>query len=412
MSRLRWLGGLAGAFVLGAVALAASGGALAAWVVSDGDRLQALVDRLLDGSGLSVDVSESDVLEGRLYVGALSLKSQHTVVTARGVDAAVPGIWAAVGLGRVRLGDVHVDRLSVDVLARPGRKQARSALGLPLVLVVDRLTVTHGRLMLAKDGPLPEAGADDVDVVVSGLRVALGQGPRAGRGTVSAASWRTGPVVLNDVQVGDLRLAPSAVTFGDGHFSVGGGRGDAKVVLGALDQPRPSLSVDARVSGVALSTLVSAATGKASPVSGRVAGTVRVRGGGPQDRGDGETVAELTLTEGAVQLGEGLGRGARAVLKAVPWVTVRSGAVRLGPTEATLRLVSGRVDVDRLVHVGDDGRKIAARGAIDGRDLDLVVRFVPKRGAERRKGLGLHLQGRPGAMTVVRATAEQLEGLE
>lgn len=404
----RWVAGLAvaGGVLVGAATV--SGAWLARDVLSDAERREALLERLLDGSGVSVDYGDLQVVRKvgwTVLVDDLTVVTPTAQVTVDHAETDVPGFWS-MWLGRVDLGSVRLDGLSVTV---PKRPVPRKRGGMPLRVVADVVLVRDSTLRMPADGPLPEARADGVSATLTRLVFVGGKGLVGGRGTVAARRWRTGRVEVTDVVLDDVRLGRREHRL-DGRLRMAGGGAEGRLTIGNLSGERPSVHAEVRVRDGDLEELVMAATGQTSPLTGKLSGEFEVDAGGDRAPGAGVTRADVVLTDGALALGGAVPPALKAVLKVAPFVEVKRGQVLLGPTEATFVMSEGVVEVERLVHQGK-GRPLAARGAIRGRELDLVVRLVPKKRSERRAGVGVVMQGTAGALSVRKATDEELLGV-
>ena len=410
----RWLVRACGLAVvagtLGGVA-AVLGARYARDVWTDPARRSALLSRVLDGTGVAVELGDVEVVESDrwvLLVERLHVQTAAVDVRASHAETGIPAVLPMLLFGRFDLGDVRVDGLSVTVPRRP--LPAATGGGWPLRVVIDHLLVRDGTLALPASGGLPEARATGVRADLRKVRVVGGTGLVGGRGQVEVRSWRTGAIEVDQVVMSDVRLSRGRYRLGGGRLQIAGGGAEGSVVIDGVDGKRPAVHAELRLRDGDLATLVQAATGQRSPVSGRLSGTFTVDTGGDRGPGEGRTLAEVRLEDGALLLGPAVPSALRAALKIAPFLELRHGKVWLGPTEASLRFSGGRVDIDRLVHEGK-GRPLAARGSVVGRELDLVVRLVPRKKADRRKGTGLVVGGTAGALSVRRATAAELKGV-
>ena len=118
----------------------------------------------------------------------------------------------------------------------------------------------------------------------------------------------------------------------------------------------------------------------------------------------------VKVEDGALVLGSEVSGALKRALKVAPFLKVRHGQVLLGPISASFELLPGRVEIKEIVHQGP-GRDLAAKGHLDGHQLELVVRLVPKRRADERAGFGLVVTGPAGSLDVRRATSDELIGV-
>ncbi len=415
MARGRWRRWVALSVLLTAVlsaGLAMSGAWLARVVWEDAKLRQQVLDRLLDGTGVSVELGSVEVVQAdhwELLLDGVHVTTPTADVRVAHAQSGVPGFWSVVMLGRFDLGEVRIDGLSVTVPKRP-LPVSTSGRSIPLRVVMDHLTVRDGALHMPESEGLPEVRADGVEARLRSFAVVGGKGIVRGTGRMEMRRWRTGRITVDDVVVEDVRLSRNTHHLGGGRLTFAGGGAEGTVVIDNVRGKRPAVTADIRIRDGDFGKLVAVATGKTSPMSGRLSGSFHVEAGGKREPGAGLTVAELQLDDGALLLGDTTSAVLKAALKVAPFLKVRRNQVLLGPTEVSLRMSGGRVDIDRLVHRGG-GRPLAARGAVVGKNLDLVVRLLPKKKADKRKGMGLVVQGSAGAMTVRRAAAEELTGL-
>ena len=412
--RRRVRAGMAVVVVLGLAAggLSVSGAWLARTILGTPDTRDALLERVFDGRGVRVEYRSIDVVENdrwEVLLDGVTVETATAQVAIGHVACGIPGLWSML-LGRVELGVVRVDGLQVTVPERPLPRE-RSAGGLPLRVVVDALLVRDGRLHMPAIGDLPELRVEGLRAELSDVVIVAGAGVVSGHGSLALRTWESGRVRVSSARFEAVRLSRHTHVFGAGQLQVAGGGAAGTVEIGALQSIRPTVHAELQLRDGDLATLVQTITGRTSPMTGRLSGAFSVDAGGALGPGQSRTHAEVELADGALLLGDTASPVLRAALKLAPFIELQHGQVRFGPIRAALVLTPGVVEVERFVHEGKH-RPLTARGRIVGRTLDLVLRLVPKRGADRRSGLGLVISGEAGALQVRRASAAELADLD
>jgi hypothetical protein len=410
----RLLRGVIALALLGLVAGAASvGGAL--WLVSDAGRVQRLIDWSLRDTGVAVRVADGALVPGRLpWTWRLGLDGVAVVpddperprLSLDHIELRVPRLLGVL-TGRFALGDVELKGLHIEIptrRARVGTAELTAPLRLGPVILADSVRIVDASVHAPEDPPLPSLDIRGLEGELRDFGLRVGAGPLRGRGTLRAASYRGGPVRVDDIVVEDVRLHGEGLDLHDARFALAGGQGAGKVDI-VLGEARPRIHVVARVEEIDLQQLVRQATGATPPVAGRLDGSITVRAGGGLPPGGAVTRAEVTLEGGRVAVADRLGPGARAVLKLLPWLTLKNGHLELGSTEGLLELRRGSVKIERLVH--RHKRDLELWGVLGRGELSLTVHLHKRRGD--KVGAGLVIEGRPGELELRRAKKAELQ---
>ena len=405
-----WKTALVGLLLASAVVLA-TGAWLGRRVMVDPQWRSWAVDHVLDGTGVTLRMGALEVEPDSwtVHVDDVFVESARGRLTAAEARTEVPGLWSVLLLGRVELGRGEVSGLEVTGVR--GLPRAASS-GPQVTLVMDRLRIRDAKVRLpsVEAAQLPPAEFSGIDVDLSGVRLKLGLGLVRGQGELSIERWQTGGVRASQVLFDDVSVAGDTIHLDDGRFSFAKGAGAGRVEITQRSGRAPLIHADLQVKQVRLEHLIGLATGAESPLTGRLSGEVDVRAGEVPGQLGATTRLDARLEDGALALGPGVSGALKRALKVAPFLKVRSGQVLLGPTSARLELRPGRVEVEQLIHESA-GRNLAAKGSLQGDELDLVVRLVPKRRADERAGFGIVVTGPAGGLDVRRATADELRGV-
>jgi hypothetical protein len=411
----RLLRGVLAVALLGlAAAVASVGGAL--WLVSDAGRVQRVIDWSLRDTGVAVRVGDGALVPGRLpWTWRLGLDGVAVVpddpdrprLSLDHIELRVPRLLGLL-TGRIGLGDVELQGLHIEIPTRRARELGPELVAAPLrlgpVILADSVRIVDALVHAPEDPPLPSLDIRGLEGELQDFGLRVGAGPLRGTGVLRAARYRGGAVRVDDIVVESVRLHGEGLDLHAARFRLAGGRGTGKVDI-VLGEARPRIHVVAQVEEVDLQQLVRQATGTTPPVAGRLDGSITVRAGGGLPPGGAVTRAEVTLEDGRVAVADRLGPGARAVLKILPWITLKNGHLELGPTEGLLELRRGEAKIEHLVH--RHKRDLELWGVLGRREVDLIVHLHKRRGD--KVGTGLVIQGRPGELELRRAKKTELE---
>ena len=232
-------------------------------------------------------------------------------------------------------------------------------------------------------------------------------GPRllSGSGSLFAKHFRSGAIevehVVADAVAKDGNLVFDASTFtADGAVDIHG-------TVGHLER-RPEVALQVTANNLRIAEMVQRASGTASPVYGRVSGTIEVRSGGDIPRGGAWMEAELRLDHGMIPLEGRINGFLRDLLRLAPWTEINDQEqMVLGDTGVRLRLERGAAIIHELRHQTQNGRYITMHGMVD-QEIDLVVRFEPRNNPDTRAGFGFTIGGEPGALRFALARRHEL----
>ena len=388
-----------------------SGGWLGRRVVVGHDLRAWAIDRVLDGSGVRLRTGSVtvDTEDWRVRVDDVAVASPRGSLKAARVGTDVPGLWSALVLGRVDLGLVEVTDLRLERIRGLDPPAAPSG---STKLVLDRLRVRSGTLVLPAlaEAGLPRTEVSGIDIDLRGVVVKLGQGMVRGSGTLTVDRWKAGPVQATQVRVDAVSVDGPTIHLDQGRFAFGGGAGAGSVDLTQRPGAVPLVHAELEVKQVRLERFIELATGSASPLTGELAGRVDVLAGEVPGRLGATTRLDAKVENGGLVLGPKVSPALKRALKVAPFLKVKGDRVLLGPIQANLVLQPGRVRVDQLVHQGE-ARALAAKGTVAGRQVDLVVRLLPRRRAEERAGFGIVVTGEAGKLEVRRAQPDELRGV-
>lgn len=261
---------------------------------------------------------------------------------------------------------------------------------------IRHLLVWDGQFMLDVDGDESDSVVQTIYGDLHDMRYEPGPRLLSGDGELFARSFRSGAIearhVIAQTVAHDGNLVFDATCLAaDGDISLHG-------VIGHLER-RPAVALQVVANNLAIAQLVERSSGTASPVYGRVSGTIDVHAGGEIPRGGAWMEAQLQLAGGIIPLRNRVGGFARDLLRLVPWTEINDREqMVLGRTTVSLRLERGAAIIHELRSRSPNDRWISIHGVVDD-SIDMVVRFVPKNAPETRAGFGFTIQGAPGNLS-------------
>lgn len=273
---------------------------------------------------------------------------------------------------------------------------------------VGDLTVADASYYAPEDKPLGEASLEGLFGELKDVVFFPGKREVSGTGRLHARRFTTGSILLEDVELHDLRLQSSDLHF-DGSFDFLGTRG--QVIGDVLHFHTGSESLfSVSLQGVRLADLFLTATGNTAPIDGDLDLDLEVRTGGSLPRGGGRTRGEMDLTNAILQLAPNTRYLILDLIRLAPSITLdANNTVHLGDTRGVIHLRRGFVGVQELVY-SMGKREVEMRGFLEGGNMEFVTRLVPRRDPETRPGIGLVIGGAPRKPKVRFAKRAELLG--
>jgi hypothetical protein len=263
----------------------------------------------------------------------------------------------------------------------------------PLIgrIFVDKLDVIDASFEAHADPPLPASGMTGIYGELRGMSWQTGTRLLDGEASLTADRFMTGTLSVTNVKIPSLTAKSSDIHFeGSVYF------GPSKVTVhGDLNQIhiRPTTEIHASVQNVDLKIAVENATGKPSPILGKLDADLVIHSGGNIPRGEGLMDAEAHLSDVRIPLGDGVSQLVKDLLSIAPYLDLNANdEVVLAEMDGRLSIRRGGVDLHELLYHAPR-REIQVHGRIDQQEKYLVFRLVPGRNAETKAGFGLVVFG-------------------
>ncbi|TNE90038.1 MAG: hypothetical protein EP330_09425 [Deltaproteobacteria bacterium] len=391
----RWMRPLT--VVLAFVAAAMAG---LAWLLTTPSGLAFLLERATQGAPFDVSLESIELNPGqtavatdrwRIVLHELDIEPRdpdRAHITAHRVELDTPSLRDILQIGEVDLGHIRIDGLDIHTNRQrpPPEWEARKTfIRAVRARVVEAYDVNY---RAEPDPPLDVAAMGGIEARLERVVWAPGNREISGRGTLKAKSFQTGTLVLDGLEVDDLRVLRSDLTFGHGTFTYGGGQGTLTGEVLHFNR-KAQATFEVGLTGARAEQMVSAATGRPSPLYARVDGSLTVHSGGDLPRGGGWMNARVRLTGGIFPLGSTDKPLIRDMLRVAPFMEVDDeDRVILGDIAGRLRLDRGTVLLHDLEYQAPR-RTLMLWGDIQPDKAEVVFRAVPPSNADKRAGFGL-----------------------
>jgi len=386
-----------GALVLLALVVLALVVGGAVWTVENRPALVAQgIERALQWPEGSVKLGGIDLRwGGRFVVDELELQPPEPSapkVTIRHAEGWLPDprpLWNNVD---VDLGDVIIDGLAIERHdQQPSKELFLPPPRLPLSLVADTVVVTDASFSAPADGILSAVAVSGIDLDATDVRwtPAVRQIEATGRARI--AKLQLGAIPLHSLYVPSLVVDRTSVELPAAHVEYGTSTVAVSGHIHGLDT-RPAVLLDVLVEKERVETAVSTALGGRSPLRGFLQARVRLRSGGDLPRGAARFEGFLRLRSAEVFVGNDLKMLPKVLIDLAPWFRRQeSGWLQAGDLIGEGAFGRGWVRV-QMERPSRKHRVLQAWGQIDGSAMDLVVRAVPKRNADK-PGIGVSVSG-------------------
>ncbi|MCB9680018.1 MAG: hypothetical protein H6733_00975 [Alphaproteobacteria bacterium] len=279
----------------------------------------------------------------------------------------------------------------------------------PIAALSTDLLVVHDALYDAPEDP--PLGRAHVEGIVGSVRhVVYRPGSRSvsGEGSLRAASFLTGSITLDHLDLPTFTLDDSSLRF-DGSVGFAGNRarlsGDVKTF-----HIKPDVSIRVDLTGARLRGIVEVATGRDSPVDGRIDLVLTVRAGGKLPRGGAIMTGQVRLEDGRLQLERDTRYVILDLIRIAPWVRLNAARqVEFETMFGEVELRRGTVTLKDLRYPINQ-RQLRLDGTIDQRDLYLLIHLLAPADHAERPGLGAVIETGDGRLGFRLATRNELLG--
>ncbi len=254
-----------------------------------------------------------------------------------------------------------------------------------------RVRIRDARFTAPRDEPLGAVEAIGLVGVLNDVVFDPGTREVSAEGYVTGERFTTGAITLHRVNMEVFRLVKSSLHL-EGSFVFA----DAPAtVVGDISTFHIKSAVDLSVAidRLSLDAAVQAATGRSSPIEGRLGLRLRVTAGGDLPRGGSVVEGTGTLREGKIQLGPRTRYLVLDILTLAPWVEVgEDRKVRLADMRGRLRFERGLASLIELTYPAGQ-RTLQLDGSVSGGVFHSLVRLLPLKNRDTRPGLGVVLEG-------------------
>lgn len=293
---------------------------------------------------------------------------------------------------------LHWSSLDVDGLVITAHQQRPPPPWRPARQVVTRLSADVVRLRRAsfeapEDAPLGRAQVHGIAGEVRDVVFDPGAREVSGTGRLAAVDFVSGAIVFTELDLPTFVLDRSTLRF-DGTFAFGGRRGTLEGAIHTF-HVKPRVAIRAQLADASVAQVVRSATGRDSPVSGRLDLDVRVEAGGERPRGCSRITGEVGLREGRIQLDPRTRYLVLDLVRLAPWVTLNAyKEIELADANGLVTLTRGTFTLRDLRYPAGR-RQIRLDGTIGTDALWLLVRLLPRDmfDGDDRLGLAVAVEG-------------------
>lgn len=392
--------------------------ALTLWLFSTETGLRQLTNRIVGDAPFTVAFDDVAILLGpqpvdprqwRIIVTDLHITNHDPMKPEIHIKRAVAGMpdlmraWATQELA--------LDKLLIIGLDIQAKQQRPSKAWVPRKTALKRVTAQHvvvwdAHYFAPTDAPLLEAEVKRIYGELFDVVYEPGSRDLDGRGSLSADSFRTGSLVLNDLRLKTITAEDSNVYFRDAKYRYGGGHGSLNADILDIFK-RSTVTINFTLEGARAEQMVTTSTGGASPVYGNINATMEMHTGGDLPRGGAWYEGAVHITEGEVSLGKEVGEFTRDLIRLAPWLELdETGRVQLAEMNGRMRFTRGVTTIHELVYVGQR-RDLHLWGVADATELELTLR-APNAKHPERAGVGVVLYGPFNNLHARFATREEL----
>lgn len=392
------------------------------WLTTTTDGIRFALERIIGDAPVAIEVDEVrlhpdadfwntqswSIVVKNLDIQQTDKPGDNVRVQVRYAVLPLPNVFGAWYQRRLVFEEALV--IGLDILKNdngqpktPTWEPKKTALG---SIAIKKLYLWDGSFRLdAPGGDGPDTTSTLIYGDLNDMRYEPGPRLLSGDGTLFAKRFTSGAIEVGHI-VADAVAKDGNLVF-DATSLAADGEIDLHGTLAHLER-RPAVALDVTGRNLSIAQLVEGASGTASPVYGRVSGTIEVRSGGEIPRGAAWMEAQLTLTNGHVPLTSHVGGFVRDLLRLAPWTEINDQEqMVLGQTRVSLRLERGAAIIHELRSLAANDKWIEIHGVVD-QQIDLVVRFVPDRNPESRAGFGFTIAGAPGDLKIGLAGRHEL----
>lgn len=384
------------------------------------DGVQAVLDRIVGDAPIEVTVQDVDVVpwshwydpsSWQLCLSGVRVEDDRVTLRAERLVLGTPDLMRAWATRKLRFETLRIVGLKVDLTPGKPKEWTPKKTALDRILA-DRVEVWDATVHVAADGPVPAVDVRGISGDLARVQYAPGTREIWGRGRLTGRSFDFGGIDLHRLVVDDVIASGSTIQFGRASFSSGkgGGTGVVKGWITSL-QRDPAVEVELDLSA-SVAHVVETATGRKSPLDGRLSAHLQVHAGGQLGPGGAWMSGHAELDGGIVTLGDDVKPILIDLLHVAPFVRVdKKNRLHLEPMSGNIAIRRGRVDVENLEYRSPKST-IQLRGQIEEGAFGFVIRLLPAEDAKAAVGVGLVVQGEAEALRVRLATRTELNSGE
>ncbi|MBN2797756.1 MAG: hypothetical protein JXX28_01295 [Deltaproteobacteria bacterium] len=210
----------------------------------------------------------------------------------------------------------------------------------------------------------------------------------SGVGGLRSPRFLIGSIDITALRLPDIRVTNSSMHLSGGAFRYGGAEATLEgEIRHFFRRAESELHIELR--RAELARVVSATTGRPSPLLGELDFSFDVHAGGALARGGSWMEGEARVREGRLLLEDDVSNVVRDAITLAPFLeTDAAGRVILGEIVGKMRIDRTAVDIRDMVYQAPR-RTLQLRGHLGLTAMDLVLRVVPHRDADTKPGLGV-----------------------
>lgn len=389
------------------------------WLWTTPGTVQRVIDHIIGDAPVSVQFATVDLLPHGQRWDPSTWELLFTGVQIRFDDPTRPDVdvdkvvLGVPDLGRAWSGSEVVLRrmivVGLDIRAKQQRaprdwEPGDSALAL---VRAERVEVWDAHFWAPYDTPLPETEVTRIFGTLTDLSFTPGDRALSGSAVLRADQFRTGTLTLDRLSFTEIAAENSNLTLKGGRYAYAGGRGTLTGTVRGIHR-RATVDLRLQLTDAVAETLITASTGKPSPLRGRVDADLEVHSGGSLPRGGAWYEGQIVFQDGRLRLGRELTPFQRDLFALAPWVELdEQDQLIIGEVAGRARFTRAGVTLHELNYTAGR-RDLALWGTLTPEAVALTLRALPQKKAEVRAGWGVVIEGQPNALTVRVATREEL----
>lgn len=258
-------------------------------------------------------------------------------------------------------------------------------------LSADTVRVRRARYSAPEDPPLGAADMQGIEGDLTDLLFDPGRREVSAKGSLHARSFLTGAIQLSDIDAPYFELDHSTLKF-DGTFLFAGTEGTVAGTIHTF-HVKPRVAIRATLSDADVTDVVQTATGRSSPVGGRLDLDLSVEAGGDRPRGCARMTGEVEWRQGRIKLDPRTRYLILDLIRVAPWVKLNAyHEIELSDAKGLVTLTRGTFTL-RGLQYPFGRRPVHLDGTINTDALWLLVRLIPRVAEDERVGLAVAVEG-------------------